>query len=226
MKRPLIGIATTATSLLVLAACSSTSNTTSPGSMSTTPMTTTSSTAAAPEGSATSATGAHNQADVTFATDMIAHHLHAVQMADMALTQVTNSDVKALAQAIKAAQGPEITQMSGWLTGWKRPVPSASSSAMGGTGGKAATGTGMMSDADMTTLGNASGATFDRMWVTMMIQHQVGDQPTRADRGLACRRVARDRLGAPVNASGHTAGLRRQQACSGHRSCSTAARSD
>jgi uncharacterized protein (DUF305 family) len=32
----------------------------------------------------------------------------------------------------------------------------------------------MMSDADVTSLGNASGATFDRMWVTMMIQHHQG----------------------------------------------------
>lgn len=67
--------------------------------------------------------------------------------------------------------------MSGWLTGWQQPVPSASSSAMGGMGGMDGmdhTGTGMMSDADMTSLGNASGATFDRMWVSMMIQHHQG----------------------------------------------------
>ena len=174
MKRPLTAIATAAAGLLVLAACSSTSHTMSPGSMSTMPMTATSSPAVTPEGGATPATGPHSQADVTFATDMIPHHRQAVQMADMALSQATNSDVTALAQAIKAAQDPEITQMSGWLTGWKQPVPSASTSSMAGMGGMDHTGTGMMSDADMTSLGNASGATFDRMWVTMMIQHHQG----------------------------------------------------
>lgn len=35
-------------------------------------------------------------------------------------------------------------------------------------------GAGMMSDADMTSLGSASGAAFDRMWVSMMIRHHQG----------------------------------------------------
>ena len=34
--------------------------------------------------------------------------------------------------------------------------------------------TGMMSDADMASLGKATGAAFDRMWVTMMITHHQG----------------------------------------------------
>jgi uncharacterized protein (DUF305 family) len=181
MKRPLIAISAGAAGLLVLAACSSTNHDTSSGSMSSMsmssmPMTATSSTAATSGASATAATGAHNQADVTFATDMIPHHRQAVQMADMALIQATNGDVNALAQAIKAAQDPEITQMSGWLTGWQQPLPSSSTSGTGGMGGMdhTHTGTGMMSDADMTSLGNASGATFDRMWVSMMIQHHQG----------------------------------------------------
>ena len=41
-------------------------------------------------------------------------------------------------------------------------------------GGMDHTGTGMMSDADMTILGNVSGATFDRMWVSLMVQHHQG----------------------------------------------------
>jgi uncharacterized protein (DUF305 family) len=124
-----------------------------------------------PNASATPAVGAHNQADITCATEMIPHHRQAVQMADMALTQATNADVKTLAQAIKAAQDPEIVQMSGWLAGWQQPVPAASSSGMGGMG---QTGVGMMSDADMTSLGKATGAAFDRMWVSMMIRHHQG----------------------------------------------------
>jgi uncharacterized protein (DUF305 family) len=34
--------------------------------------------------------------------------------------------------------------------------------------------TGMMSDADMASLDKATGATFDRMWVQMMISHHEG----------------------------------------------------
>lgn len=122
-------------------------------------------------GAATSA--AHNKADVAFATDMIPHHAQAIEMADMAATQATNSTVKSLAVAIKKAQDPEITEMSGWLKTWGQPVPSASMS--GGMGGmNMGSGTGMMSATDMAALAHATGATFDRMWVTMMITHHQG----------------------------------------------------
>lgn len=174
MKRPLIAIAATAAGLLVLAACSSTNRSALPGSMNTMSMTAMPSTGATSGASTTATTGTHNQADIAFATDMIPHHRQAVQMADMARTQATNADVTAVAQAIKAAQDPEITQMSGWLTRWGQPVPSPSTTLMGGMGGMDQTGTGMMSDADMTNLGKASGTTFDSMWVTMMIQHHRG----------------------------------------------------
>lgn len=115
----------------------------------------------------------HDKADVAFATDMIRHHAQAIEMADMAENQATNSTVTSLAAAIKKAQDPEIAKMSGWLRTWGQPIPSTSmSSTMGGMnmGG----GTGMMSSTDMDTLGKATGATFDRMWVTMMITHHQG----------------------------------------------------
>lgn len=174
MKRPLITIAAGTAGLLILAGCSSSNQPTSAGPMSAMSTTAMSGAMTASGNAGTSAAGAHNQADVTFATDMIPHHRQAVQMADMALAQATNGDVTALARAIKAAQDPEITQMSGWLTGWAQPVPTSSSSAMAGMGGMGNAGTGMMSDADMTSLGKASGATFDRMWVSMMIRHHQG----------------------------------------------------
>jgi uncharacterized protein (DUF305 family) len=179
MKRHLITATAATAALGVLAACSSNSTpqadhpTMSPSGMSATgmPMTTGSGSSASPNASATPAVGAHNQADITFATEMIPHHRQAVQMADMALTQATKADVKTLAQAIKAAQDPEIVQMSGWLAGWQQPIPSSSTSGMGGMDH---TGTGMMSDADMTSLSKATGAAFDRMWVSMMIRHHQG----------------------------------------------------
>lgn len=117
----------------------------------------------------TPAAGAHNDADVSFATGMIPHHAQAVTMADMAAKKATNAEVKKLATAIKAAQSPEITQMSGWLKGWGQPVPDTTSS-MGGMD----MGNGMMTDADMKKLDAASGAAFDRMWLQMMIKHHQG----------------------------------------------------
>lgn len=153
---------------LLLAGCSSSGDNPSSGPNS--------SAAASPTGTPTS--GPHNAADVSFATDMIPHHAQAVQMADMAFTQATSAQVKTLATAIKAAQDPEIATMSGWLAGWGENVPSTSSSmggtGMGGTDHSMGSGTGMMSEADMTALGAAHGAAFDRMWVSMMITHHTG----------------------------------------------------
>jgi len=111
---------------------------------------------------------AHNAADVAFATDMIPHHAQAVEMADMALVAAVDPEVKALAQAIKGAQDPEIKTMTGWLTDWKAPVP--------GTGvghSMSGGGMGMMSDAEMAALGNATGTEFDKMWVDMMTRHHT-----------------------------------------------------
>ncbi len=164
MKRLLITITAATAGFVVLAACSSSSspNASRPSSTMTSMPTD------------ATVTSAHNRADVTFATAMIPHHRQAVEMADRALSRATNGGIKALARDIKAAQDPEITQMSGWLSRWQEPVPTSSTSRMGGMGGMDHSGTGMMSDAEMTDLAMADGAAFDRMWVMMMIRHHRG----------------------------------------------------
>lgn len=135
------------------------------------------------------ATGPHNPADVTFAAGMIPHHQQAITMAQMALTQATNPEVKKLATAIKAAQDPEIQTMSGWLAGWGQPVPattgathdmsqmgSPTSDGMGGMGDMDGMGgmSGMMSDEEMSQLSSTSGAAFDKLWLQMMVKHHQG----------------------------------------------------
>jgi len=110
----------------------------------------------------------HNAADVMFAKMMIPHHRQAVEMAELA-DGTAGPQVTKLAAAIKKAQGPEITEMSGWLKAWGEPVPSD-----GGTEHGMSHGDGMMSDADMKKLRGMSGAAFDRMFLTMMIKHHQG----------------------------------------------------
>jgi uncharacterized protein (DUF305 family) len=67
-------------------------------------------------GSSPAADAGHNSADVMFAQSMIPHHQQAVEMADMVLKKDGIDDrVRTLAENIKAAQGPEITTMTGWL---------------------------------------------------------------------------------------------------------------
>ena len=131
------------------------------------------STAAAAAGAP--AAGDKNEADVSFATMMIPHHAQAIAMADLALKQATAPTVKALAPRIKAAQGPEIARMSGWLIGWGEPVPNTTGeSDMSGMSGMGDDTGGMMSAKQMAELGAATGPAFDRMWVQMMIAHHEG----------------------------------------------------
>jgi len=171
---------------LLLAACSGEDSTTStrPGqgmdsSSSGMPTGPSDSPSSSPTG--TPASGSHNDADVAFATGMVPHHGQAIVMAQMAEARASNAAVKKLAASIRAAQGPEIVQMSGWLAGWGEDVPDADSMAtgmdhdMGDMGGDDSSGMGgIMSTGDMSKLSAASGATFDRLWLTGMVAHHEG----------------------------------------------------
>lgn len=124
--------------------------------------------AGSPATSSTPAAGQHNDADVMFAQGMIPHHQQAVAMSDMILAKDgIDAKVTDLATQIKAAQAPEIAQMSGWLAGWgENPSPSMGMDHdMGG---------GMMSQADMDALDQATGEDAARMFLTGMIAHHKG----------------------------------------------------
>ena len=72
------------------------------------------------------ADGQHNAADLAFAQQMIVHHQGAIEMADLAPSRAASQQVKDLGVRIKAAQGPEIEQMQGWLTTWAAAMPKSS----------------------------------------------------------------------------------------------------
>ncbi len=109
----------------------------------------------------------HDSADVTFAQQMIPHHRQAVEMARMAATHDAGPEVRALAEKIEAAQGPEIRTMTGWLRDWDEKVPSSTGMSGGSMGG-------MMSGSDMKALDRARGADFDRLFLTQMVEHHSG----------------------------------------------------
>lgn len=123
-----------------------------------------------------SATGSHNAADVSFSKEMIQHHRQAVEMAGLAADHASSAQVKSLATKIEGAQAPEIKTMSGWLTSWGEQVPKDMSGMDSGMNhDMSSSGTpGMMSDADMGKLEKASGADFDTMFLSMMVEHHEG----------------------------------------------------
>lgn len=191
VRRTVIG--TAAAAVLSLAACSSGTTASS--------TTVSSGTAASIGGASTTASSSapgaaqtHNNADVQFAQMMIVHHQGAIEMADLAAAGAANQQVKDLAATIKAAQAPEIEEMTGWLQAWGAPVSPlsapASSSAVdglpgmdhGNMGGDSSAGSsgmdvtmqGMMSDEQLSQLTDAAGAEFDRMFLEMMIVHHQG----------------------------------------------------
>jgi uncharacterized protein (DUF305 family) len=112
---------------------------------------------------------AHNDADVMFAQHMIPHHQQAIEMSDMLLgKQGIDPPVVQLANQIKAAQGPEIQQMQGWLTQWGSPAMPP----MSGHGTQSMQG--MMSEQDMTGLKDAQGVDASKLFLTQMIAHHEG----------------------------------------------------
>ena len=128
---------------------------------------------------------AHNQADVMFSQHMIPHHQQAIEMSDMVLAKENIDErVVTLAEQIKAAQGPEINQMRGWLQQWGVPEMPMSGTGMPGHGGHGMGPdgsmmpgmpmAGMMSPADMAALQNARGVDATRLFLEQMIRHHEG----------------------------------------------------
>ena len=126
---------------------------------------------------------AHNQADVMFVQQMIPHHQQAIEMSDIVLgKQGIDPRVIDLAKQIKAAQGPEIERMKGWLNQWGMPTMTPGTMMPGHSGMPSSMPSqsmmpGMndtMSPADMAALRNAQGADASKLFLSQMIKHHQG----------------------------------------------------
>lgn len=118
----------------------------------------------------------HNDADETFASQMVPHHEQAVEMSDLVLDESrgASAEVVDLAERIRAAQGPEIETMRGWLADWGVGVDDGHGGHGSGHDEDHGAMDGMMSADQMAELESASGAELDRLWLTMMIEHHEG----------------------------------------------------
>ncbi|MEV4544882.1 DUF305 domain-containing protein [Micromonospora echinaurantiaca] len=108
----------------------------------------------------------HNAMDVEFVRMMIPHHGQALAMAELAPDRAADPDVRAIADRIRASQGPEIGMLRGWLQ-----VRGLAERVEGHDHG---TMRGMQSAEAMRRLADARGAEFDRLFVRMMTEHHRG----------------------------------------------------
>lgn len=130
-----------------------------------------------PSGATTEPTGGvvageHNDADTRFAQMMIVHHEGALEMADLMVDRATTPEVRALAERISAAQGPEIELMSGWLTAWGEDA--AADVQHGGMDHRGMDMEGMDQDEAMAALEGLTGPELDRRFLELMTAHHRG----------------------------------------------------
>ena len=118
-----------------------------------------------------------NDADVSFASEMIPHHADALVMVDMTQGRELTPEMTDLTEDIRAAQAPEIEQMADWLTAWGEEVPETSRDHVNSHDmddmGEMGDGMGMDPD-DLAALEDSDGTAFEQMWLQMMIEHHEG----------------------------------------------------
>ena len=169
-RKKLVMTAAAAAVLLGLSAC--TSDETDTASETTTAVETT-----ATSGSSTTEqaeeSAQHSEADVMFAQMMIPHHEQAIEMSDIILSKDdVPADVTSLAEEIKAAQGPEIAQLTDWLEQWGEPTQPEGMD-MGGDHDMAQM-EGMLSDEELQQLSDAPGPEAAELFLNQMIAHHEG----------------------------------------------------
>ena len=105
--------------------------------------------------------------DVEFMQGMIAHHAQAIFMSRMAAGHHADPRVLKLATKIDQSQVAEIRIMQEWLNRNGQAAPDTSS-------WRSMHMPGMLTMAQLDSLDAAAGGTFDRAYLTLMIQHHEG----------------------------------------------------
>jgi uncharacterized protein (DUF305 family) len=121
---------------------------------------------------------APNDTDVRYMSMMVPHHRQAIVMTDLVADRASSEQVRAVAARISAAQEAEIARMTEWLTSHGHPVPPDGSShghgQHGGMGSEQHSMPGMATPEQLADLRAATGAEFDRQFLTLMIAHHEG----------------------------------------------------
>lgn len=127
-------------------------------------------------------------ADVAFMSGMIVHHAQAVMMASWAPSHGASAAVAEVCRRIAVSQRDEIAFMQRWLADHHEPVPQVDTASgrllsMGGAAAMpgmnmadtaAPMMPGMLNPAQLAQLDSTRGQSFDRLFLTYMIQHHKG----------------------------------------------------
>jgi uncharacterized protein (DUF305 family) len=119
----------------------------------------------------------HTAADVEFMQGMIGHHAQAVVMAAMAPTHGASPQVRLFCRKILGSQRDEIELMQSWLRerGERVPDPNDPHAGMDmSMPGHEMLMPGMLTAEQLAALDRARDTTFDRLFLTFMIQHHEG----------------------------------------------------
>ncbi|MGI8810921.1 MAG: DUF305 domain-containing protein [Pyrinomonadaceae bacterium] len=116
--------------------------------------------------------------DVEFMQGMIMHHSQAVDMTALIESHTENKKLWLLGARISKSQSDEMNFMKRWLSAHGEPI-SAPMAGMDGTEGMEMSHhqmlmPGMLTPKQMGALRNATGAEFDHLFLTGMIQHHGG----------------------------------------------------
>lgn len=109
----------------------------------------------------------HTVDDVVFMQMMMGHHAQAVTMSAMAGAREAGPRIQALAQRIDISQRDEMQLMATWLRDRGQVVPDQAQM-------ESMQMPGMVSAPDMERLAQARGEAFDRLFLTLMIEHHLG----------------------------------------------------
>lgn len=126
----------------------------------------------------------HVAADVQFMQGMIAHHAQAIRMSALAEARSGDPRLVRFAQKIDQSQAAEILLMQDWLADRGQVVVDST------TWGRI-TMPGMLTTAELDALAASRGATFDRLFLALMIRHHEGAIAMVAEL-LATPRAAQD----------------------------------
>jgi beta-lactamase class A len=116
------------------------------------------------------------EADVQFMQGMIAHHGQALMMVSHVGEATGNPEIRLLASRIEISQRDEIRLMEDWLRARSQLAPGSPDHDHGHGHGHGPTHTmpGMLTEAQLAELAESRGASFDTLFLALMIEHHQG----------------------------------------------------